>query len=126
MKKANNNPQRLSAYSSERKYYPCNHSHYVKSGSRWILTEEKSEILSIEQCGYVLDSMGLPGESRHQLLKKDRYSHSHSFDTFISWNYDGTEKSIWHIDFAKGDENKRKAIEKYWQRKENKNRAKQD
>lgn len=126
MEKTSNNPHRLNAYSPKRKYYPCNHSRYVKSGSRWILTEEKTEILSYEQCRYVLDPLGLPGESRHQLLKKDRCSHSHEFDTFISWNYDGNKKAVWHIDFAKGDENYRKAVREYWQRKDRKSRAKQD
>ncbi len=104
------NPRRFPAWDERRPFFPLVRSTFKKVGTKWVLTEREERYISAVQCGYVLDPRGLPFESRHQFQKRDRYSHSHAHDTFISWSPDGATKTVYYIDFAAGEAFRLKAI----------------
>ncbi len=108
-------PKRVSVYSSKHRHIPMTKTDYVKKGSKWVPIHEEQEMISREQAGWILDNAGLPFERSHRLEKKDRYGHSHPYDTFSSISPDGKSKTKWQVDFATGERNFSKLARKSWQ-----------
>ena len=104
--------RRYSVYSRKHKHIPMTKSDYVKNGYRWVLVWEEKETISEEQATWILDSAGLPFERSHRRYKRDRYAHSHPWDTFESISPDGTQKSVWFVDFVTGDKNYSRLVRK--------------
>lgn len=109
--------KRNSIFSRQHKHIPMTKRDYFKRGSRWVLANEEHDTISDDQAGWILDSAGLPFERSHRRYKRDRYGHSHPYDTFESVSPDGTQKTVWAIDFAQGDKNYSKLVRRYYQRR---------
>ena len=113
------------AYDPRHKHIPMTKTEYVKVGSKWMKVKTEKEIISNQQASWVLSKSGLPGERSHRLEKRDRFGHSRSYDTFSSISPDGKKKSTWFVDFAQGDKNYHKLLDKaYYDRMRYKKRKK--
>lgn len=100
------------------KHIPMTKTNYVRSGNKWVEVDSEKSIISNQQANWVLSKSGLPGERSHRLEKRNRYGHSRPYDTFSSISPDGNNKSTWYVDFAQGDKNYNKLINKsYYDRK---------
>ena len=103
----------VSVYSDKHRHIPMTKTRYVKEGGKWKqVGEPEKSIISREFANNVLAKEGLPFESSHRHSKKDRFGHMNKYDTFSSVSPDRTERSVWNVDFAKGDENYRKLQKK--------------
>ena len=102
-----------SVYSTDHKHIPMTRTDYVKQGSKWKqVGEPEKSIISRNQAQMTLDSRGLPFESSHRFIKRDRYGHSYPYDTFSSISPDRANKTVWNVDFAQGDKNYNKLARK--------------
>ncbi len=104
--------KKYSVYSSQHRHIPMTKTDYVKKGSKWVPIHTESELVSREQAGWILGNAGLPFERSHRLEKRDRYGHSHPYDTFSSISPDGKSKTKWSVDFAAGERNFSKLVRK--------------
>ena len=94
-----------SVYSARHRHIPMTKTDYIRQGSKWVPIHEEHELVSREQAGWILDNAGLPFERSHRLTKRDKYGHSHPYDTFESISPDGKCKTRWYVDFAQGERN---------------------
>ena len=116
----------VSVYSSEHRHIPMTKTRYVKQGSKWVQSgEPETEIISPNKAQLVLSKQGLPFESSHKLEKRDRFGHSHPADTFSSISPDKQTKTVWNVDYAKGNENYNKATRKAYYDRQRYKRMKQ-
>lgn len=104
--------KRHSIFSTQHPHIPLVKRDYEKRGTRWVLVWEERDTISAEQAGWILDSAGLPFESSHRHYKRDRFGHSHTWDTFESVSPDRTQKTVWSVDFAQGDRNYSRLVRK--------------
>lgn len=106
------NKKRVSVYSSQHKHIPMTKKDFVKRGSKWVKINEEQDTISREQAGWILGNAGLPFERSHRLTKRDRYGHSHPYDTFSSISPDGKQKTEWYVHFAEGEKNYSRLVRK--------------
>ena len=111
------------AWDPRHKHIPMTKTDYVRKGSKWVKVNSEKSIISNQQASWVLSKTGLPCERSHRLEKRNRYGHSRSYDTFSSISPDGRNKSTWYVDFAQGDKNYHKLLDKrYYDQKRYKKR----
>lgn len=103
-----------SIFSKDHKHIPMAKAKFVKIGGKWELVNVEQEMISSNQAELILGSNGLPFERSHRREKRDRFGHNHPYDTFLSISPDGSEKTVWFVDFAAGDRNYSKLVRKHF------------
>lgn len=104
--------QHTNVYSADHRHIPMTKTDYVRQGGKWKESGKEDSIISNNIAQRVLSKEGVPFEKSHRLTKKDRFGHSHPYDTFSSISPDGQRRTVWNVDYAKGDENYRKLVRK--------------
>ena len=107
--------KRVSVYSSDHKHIPITRTEYVKRGGKWVKTESETYMGSRNMAQRILADTAQPFERSHSRKKADRYGHSHEFDTYQTISGDGSQKCVWHVDYAQGERNFSKITRKSWQ-----------
>lgn len=107
-----NRPKHYIKSFSDKPIFPMTKTDYVKKGSKWSPVNTEESKISQNQTKMVLAEEGLPFEKSHSHKKRDRFGHMEKYDTFSSIAPDGQRKTTWFVDFAKGNENMHKAVNK--------------
>ena len=104
--------KRVSVYSADHKHIPITRTDYVKRGGKWVKTGSETYMGSRNNAQLTLSKQGVPFERSHRLTKKNRYGHSHPYDTFSTISPDGKQRTVFYVDYEQGEKNFSKLVRK--------------